>query len=358
MAASRRRPATIREVARLAGVGLGTVSRVLNNHPSVSTDAKQRVQEAIERLGYQPNLQARRLVKGRTETIGFVLGNRDFLDPFHAKMLSGAQRHFATTGHHVVYTTIDYSRAGSASGIVLPKIISLRGILDGAIVAGTNYTNLLAALDRLGLPYVVFGNNLITENGHDSCDTVSFDDVGGAVDLTSRLLEMGHEHIWYMGRTELPWFRRRYEGYATTMIDSGHKPRMWSDVEAEDSTSLGYLGLKQLLASGQRVTALCCGNDAVAFGACKAARESGLRIPEDISIAGFDDRDICFLTEPQLTTVRPFMEKVGSECARALLAKLNGSVERAPEVVIPTEVVIRGSTGPVRTAARDRVAVS
>ena len=170
------RPATIKEVARLAGVGLGTVSRVLNNHHSVSPETRERVRAAIDRLKYQPNLQARRLVRGKTETMGFVLGNRDFLDPFHAKMLSGVQRYFAETGQQVVYTSLQYSGDAAASSMVLPKILSLRGVLDGVILAGTNYPNLLAALDKTRLPHVVFGNNLIADNGRGLADSVSFDD--------------------------------------------------------------------------------------------------------------------------------------------------------------------------------------
>ena len=352
MVSSRRRPVTIRDVAKVGGVGLGTVSRVLNDHDSVSDKTRRRVQEAIERLNYQPNLQARRLVTGRTETVGFVLGNRDFLDPFHAKMLCGVQRCFAETGHHVVYTTLDYSSDGSAADIVLPKIISLRGVLDGVIVAGTNYTNLLVALDRVGLPYVVFGNNLVSDNGRGNHDTVSFDDAGGAAELAEKLIQLGHEHIWYIGHTALPWFRRRYEGYASAMKAHGLEPRVCTGIEAGDSTQFGRAGLIKLLDSGEKVTAACCGNDAVAFGAAKAAREKGLNLPADISIAGFDDREICFLTDPALTTVRPFLEKVGAECAKALLAKLNGAAGRLPEVIIPTEVVMRGSTGPCESSMK------
>ena len=352
MESSGRRPATIREVANLAGVGLGTVSRVMNNHISVSDSTRRRVKTAIERLNYQPNLQARRLVRGKTETVGFVLGNRDFLDPFHAKMLCGVQRYFAQTGHHVVYTALDYSPGGSAAGIVLPKMISLRGVLDGVIVAGTNYTNLLAALDRVGLPYVIFGNNLVSDNGRDNHDTISFDDTGGAAELTEKLIELGHEHIWYIGHTALPWFRRRYEGYANAMKAHGFAPRVCDGIEAETSTEFGRAGLTELVDSGHKITAACCGNDAVAFGAAKAARDKGLSVPADISIAGFDDRDICFLTDPALTTVRPFLEEVGAQCAKALLSKLNGAQGPLPEVIIPTEVVIRGSTGPCESSVK------
>lgn len=351
MESSSGRPATIREVAQYAGVGLGTVSRVLNNHPSVSPATRRRVEDAIEKLGYQPNLQARRLVKGKTETIGFVLGNRDFLDPFHAKMLTGVQRYFASTGHQVVYTSLQYSKDSSADGMVLPKIIRLRGVLDGVIVAGTNYPNLLEALDKVGLPYVVFGNNMVNGNGRKGHDTVSFDDVGGARKLAEKLIQLGHRHVWYIGRTGLPWFSRRYDGYAQAMEAHGFKPMLCTDVEGKDSTHFGAAAMTKLLDGGEPVTAVCCGNDVIAFGASKAARGRGLNVPDDISIAGFDDRDVCFLTEPELTTVRPFLEEVGAECAKMLLAKVDDSSARFPEVITPTEVVVRGSIGECKAAA-------
>lgn len=341
--ASDRPPATIREVARIAGVGLGTVSRVLNNHPSVSVDTRERVQSAIIELGYQPNIQARRLVKGRTETVGFVLGNRDFIDPFHAKVLAGAQRYFAETGHQVVYTSLEYSRDGSPDEMLLPKIISLRGVLDGVIVAGTNYSNLLTALDHIRMPYVVFGNNLVgSEIG--CCNSVSFDDENGMAELVEQLIVLGHRNIWYVGRTEFPWFCRRYKGYERVMKEHELNPRVCAATEAGNSTDYGHKSMAILLSSSESVSALCCGNDAIAYGVWKAVREKGLRVPDDISITGFDDRDICSLIEPNLTSVRPHLEETGAQCARLLLEKMQEDSEHVPGILIRTEVVMRGTT--------------
>lgn len=341
--ASDRSPATIREVARVAGVGLGTVSRVLNDHPSVSAETRERVRNAINDLGYQPNLQARRLVKGRTETVGFVLGNRDFIDPFHAKVLAGAQRYFAEAGHQVVYISLEYSRDGLPDEMVLPKIISLRGVLDGVIVAGTNYPNLLTALDHLNMPYVVFGNNLVG-NEIGCCDSVSFDDERGMAELVERIFALGHRHIWYIGRSEYPWFNRRYEGYARVMRSHGLETLTCSSLEAENSTEYGYKSAISLIESGNKVSAVCCGNDAIAYGAWKAVRERGLKVPEDINITGFDDRDICALTDPQMTSVRPYLEEIGGQCARLLIEKTNNDIGSLPGVVTKTEVVMRGTT--------------
>lgn len=336
---------TIEDVAREAGVGLGTVSRVLNNHPSVSDSTRNRVMDVVKRLNYRPNVQARRLVKGKAESICFVLSNREFIDPFHARVLHGAQKFFASLGQQVIYLPFDYPDTRDSESLVLPRIISARGVVDGVILAGTNRQNLLNALDTADVPYVVFGNNLLTDS-EDVPDSVWFDDRDGGRQVGRHLIEQELENIWFIGNTSQPWFRRRYEGCKHAVEISGKKLNLLSDISAADSIQYGYKAVAMLLDEKKQVDGIFAGNDAIAYGVWKALVERGLKIPDDIALVGFDDRELCVLTTPNLSSVATFNEEVGRECGKMLLEKLQNPGVKMPMVVIPTELVIRGSSDP------------
>lgn len=335
---------TISTVAQEAGVGLGTVSRVLNNHPSVSSATRQAVLEAMKKLGYQPNEQARRLARGLTETICFVLSNRSFMHSFHGRILQGVESHCSSVGRQVVFTTCRYSSDVPPSALQLPAIIRSKGAVDGFILAGTNYPNFLAALEQVELPFVFFGNNLIGQDCFDRPDTVLSDDTGGAYAATRHLQEIGHKKIAYVGNISYPWFRRRYEGYVQAMTEAGLQPM---SVEPSDtSVNYGLGAVREIVNKATQVTAIFAGNDHVAYGVWRGLREAGLSIPDDVSLVGFDDREESLLTEPPLTTVRVFKEEVGAECARMLLKKIESPNAIFDPVVLPTELLIRGSTAP------------
>ena len=336
---------TIQDVADEAGVGLGTVSRVLNNHPSVSDSTRKRVTAVVARLNYQPNVQARRLVKGKAETVCFVLSNREFIDPFHALVLRGAQRFFAALGQQVIYLPFEYPETTKSESLILPKIIAARGVVDGVILAGTNRTNLLEALEKSNVPYVVFGNNLLPDQ--DTLpDSVWFDDKDGGYQVGNHFLDHGRTSIWYLGAIKQPWFRRRYEGCRTAVEERGMKLELFEDIKAEDRVQYGYKAARAIVDEKREADAIFAGNDAVAYGVWKALDERNVSIPGDIAIVGFDDRELCQLTTPHLSSVRTFNEEVGRECARMLLQKLENPGQRMSAVILPTELVVRGSSDP------------
>jgi len=340
----------IRDVAREARVGLGTVSRVLNNHPSVSEETRQRVQEAIRLLHYRPSAQARRLVKGSTDTICFILSNREFLKTFHARILQGVQSFISTTDYQIIYIPISYQPQIPPSAITLPRIITYRDAVDGVIVAGTNYPNFLAALEEIRVPYVVFGNNMIGDVPDRRVDAVSFDEEGGAYEATKHLVDLGHRDIWFLGNTALPWFRDRFNGYLRAVSDHDLRGRWITESDTKDNVQFGSLAISQAIERDPEVTAVVTGNDHVAYGVWKGLRELGVAMPDDISVVGFDDTELCYLTDPPLTSVSVHNEEVGAECARMLLDKLHDPGKRFRERVLSTELIPRGSTGPVCTA--------
>src|ERR1700739_3227701 len=153
--------ATIRDVARAAGVGIGTISRVLNSNSQVSRKTRVRVLEAISRLRFRPNAQARRMLRRRAEMVCFLLSNRDFLHPFHARILQGVESYASGLKQHVLFAALHYSPRTPPDRIDLPPVLQELGLIDGVILAGTIYPNLLRRMGSIRMPFVAFSNNVV-----------------------------------------------------------------------------------------------------------------------------------------------------------------------------------------------------
>src|SRR6266516_8230891 len=195
---------TIREVARAAGVGVGTISRVLNSSSQVSRKTRARVLDAIRRLGFRPNAQARRILKRRAEMVCFLLSNRDFLHPFHARILQGVESYASGLKQHVLFAALHYSPKAPPDEIDLPPVLQEHGLIDGVILAGTVYPNLLRRIESIHMPFVAFSNNVVGLDGEQSYDQVGFDDFNGALQATRYLIAQGHRLIDFAGDMSYP----------------------------------------------------------------------------------------------------------------------------------------------------------
>jgi DNA-binding LacI/PurR family transcriptional regulator len=352
------RHVTMKEVARKAGVGIATVSRVLNNSARVEPATRKRVQGVIRRLGYRPNVQGRRLVKQAAEMVCFVLSNRHFVNPFHGGILWGAERALSSAGRDVVFTSLEYSPYTPPKHLALPRILSQRGIVDGVILSGTLYQNLLRLMEEWRIPCVLFGNNIMGggERGRmRPCDAVYYDD-SVARQLTALLIDLGHRAIWFAGDARMPWFRRRLQLYRAVMRERGLSPLEFTepDGDQERDYGLGYgeRAMEHILATGRPATAVFAGNDGIAYGIWKVLQRRGIRVPDDISLVGFDDVQEARLIEPPLTTARVPTEEIGRQCARLLLGKLEARGAPLPSRMVPTELVERASCAPPPAATR------
>lgn len=348
------RHVTIKDVARKARVGIATVSRVLNNSQRVDPLTRKRVQAAIQKLGYRPNATGRRLVKKSTEMVCFMLSNREFMNPFHSGILYGVERFLSQAGHEVVFTNLHYSATTPPEQLALPRIVTDRGIADGFILSGTNHVNLVQAMDRLGVTYVVFGNNLVGVPPGRRMDAVYYEDRAPSRQIVERLIAMGHRHIWFAADTRMPWFQVRAESYRAAMEAHGLPRLEYTEPYAGDyrdyGVNNGVQAMEHILAGGRPVTALVAGNDGIAYGAWRVLQRAGLRVPDDLSLVGFDDVQEAQLTDPPLTTIRVRTEEIGHACGRMLLEKLKSHGKPQPPVVIGTEIVERGSWSPPRSA--------
>jgi DNA-binding LacI/PurR family transcriptional regulator len=340
----------LQDIARAAGVSPATVSRVINRTGRVSQEIRDRVQESADRLAF--DLRDRR----RPRLLAFVLGNRSLLHPFHSRILAGAEAYCAQHGYHVVFLSVAYRPDLSAADIQVPHLLHRRDLVDGFILSGPHAQNLLDVLTATGQPLAVQGNNVLRPWREGDYDVVDYDDVDGSYQLTRHIQSLGHRAIWFVGNRRLPWFDRCYDGYARAMAEDGLTPRAMSP-DAEQPREAGYLGTKSLLASGEPVTAIFAGSDGVAQGACEALRDSGLRVPDDVSVAGLDDIEAATM-HPRLTTVHVFLEQIGRQLAELVISRIATPDLPARRVLVPTRLVKGESCAPPLTFTGPHVALT
>src|SRR3984893_14404125 len=242
------RKTTIREVAQAASVGIGTISRVLNSSSQVSRETRERVLQAIRRLGFRPNAQARRILKRRAEMVCFLLSNRDFLHPFHARILQGVESYASGLKQHVLFAALHYSPKTLPERIDLPPVLQEQGLIDGIILAGTIYPNLLRRIESINMPFVVFSNNVVGIDGECRFDEVGFDDFKGTLRATHHLIKKGHRRIDFCGDISYPWIRRRYDGYSHGMREIKVKPVVATSRQSQSFVEFGQGSVPALLA--------------------------------------------------------------------------------------------------------------
>ncbi|MBO0798158.1 MAG: LacI family DNA-binding transcriptional regulator [Blastocatellia bacterium] len=333
---SQKKP-SYKELARLAKVSPATVSRIVRGHLNVDPDLRTRVREAAGVLGI--DLDQKRNEKANI--VAFLLANRDLLHTFQARILSGAEVYCASHHRELLFMSFHYSPAVPARELHLPRILGEPGIVRAVILGGTNSPNMLTALREREIPFTVLGNNVMGEWNSKDFDAVYSDDIQGAYDLTTHLIAGGHREIWFIGDVDLPWYARCARGYRECMAAAGLRPRL-SRIHTDDRQQ-GYLAMRSILSKGEPITAVFAGSDQIARGVYEAVQQAGLRIPDDISIAGFNDTegDLMF---PPLTSVREFPETLGKHMAESVLKRIQHPERPALQITIPTQLVIRQST--------------
>jgi LacI family transcriptional regulator len=334
---------TIRDVARAAGVGVGTISRVLNSSPQVSGEMRARALQAIKRLGFRPNALARRVLRQRSEMVCFLLSNRDFLHPFHARILQGVESYASAVKQHVLFAALHYSSRMPPARINLPPVLLERGLIDGVILAGTIYPNLLRRIESINMPFVAFSNNVVGMDGEYRFDEVGFDDFKGTLRATHHLVQKGHRRIVFCGDISYPWIRRRFDGYSHGMHENKLKPALAAARHPQSFVDFGEDSVPAILSQQSRPTAIVAGNDEIAYGVWRSLCRHGVRVPDDISLVGFDDREEALLMDPPLSTVRVDKQGIGETCMKMLLERLHHPQMAFSQRILPTEFVIRAT---------------
>ena len=336
---------TLADVAKEAGVSAATVSRFMRGAVPVNMETRQRISTAAERLGF--DLTARR----SSRIIAFLLSNRGVLNPFHSSVMVGAEAYCAENGYYLLFLPLQYSLSAPAERLALPPILLQKTLVSGAVVAGINSVAMLELLGEQDVPWVALGNNVVKAWPQNKPQSVFFDEVRGAYDLTSYLLSLGHRDIAFAGNISLPWYERRFQGYETAMHEAG-LPVVSNDLGSLDSEEMGYLGARVLLERSPRPSAIFAGDDRAAVGVYKAARDHRLRIPEDLTVVGFDDHPESATLLPPLTTVRVFTHELGRQAAELLLKFIANPEDPPASVVLPTQIVRRESAAPPTSSAQ------
>lgn len=330
---------TSRDVAAAAGVSQATVSLVLGDkwHGRVSERTAGLVREAAAHLGYRPNLAARNLRLGTTRTALLVVPA--LTNEFFARVYTGAARVAAEHGFGVVlYPSPD------GTGPARDPFASARAALDG-VIASSMATDALTALGGTGgtgLPLVMLDSD---PDAHGAAAHVNLAMADGMRQVTSHLLAHGHRRFLHLASAVDSWtFDIRAEALSALLSPSAELRTVRAPLTVHGARTAMETALT---APGERPTAVVCDDDILAAGACKAARRLGLRVPDDLSVTGFDDLALATAVEPELTTVHLPAERVGEHGMAALLAVLNGTPWTAPD--LPVHLVVRDSTGPAPT---------
>jgi LacI family transcriptional regulator len=327
----------LRDVAAQAGVSTATVSRVLNGTATVSDVVRKRVERATQKLGYVPNGAARALSSRRMRAIGAIVPSIE--NGGFAAAISGLQRRLDEAGFSLLLASSQYDPKVELREATMLLSHGVDGIM---IVGGDHDKDLLPIIQKKQVPFV---ETWTTTDRH---PCVGFDNAKAAARLTEYLLDIGHTRIGVIaGQTRHnDRASRRVAGIRKSLADRGLKLESEWLIERPYRIPDGRLAMKSLLSSATRPTAVICGNDQLAFGAMIEAAAQGLKIPEDISVAGFNDLDYAAFLNPPLTTMRVPAEEIGRAAGDYLLGKITGA-SVLPMTEIEVSLIVRGSTGPL-----------
>jgi LacI family transcriptional regulator len=338
----KKRSVTIKDVARASGVSYATVSRVLTGYEFVRETTRRRVMEAAKNLGYVANIHARSLVGGRSQVIGLLVPNLD--NGYVGTITQGIDKELARANYDLMLYT-SHRHPGKES-LYVSAITD--GLTDGLLlVAPLVPATYIDALREQEFPYILIDQGDDTE----SSSVVEATNWQGAYEATRYLIQLGHTRIAFIkGLTVVRSAIDRFQGYKAALADCNIPFREILVIEGDYQQQTGYKATKSLLGNADpRPTAIFASNDLAAFGAMDAARECGLRIPDDISIIGFDDVPQASFVYPRLTTVRQPLEQMGQMAVKMLLEQIENQSRPPQRVALATQLIIRDSCAPYQT---------
>lgn len=329
---------TMKDVAREAKVSITTVSNVINgNYSHVSPETVSTIKSIIDELNYTPNMSARSLVKNNSQIIGvinfYVSPKESFIqDPFHAALLDSIEKTLTKKGYYMMVNSV----SSEDELLTLLRCWSM----DGFIITGTlgkeNFDGLLSA----NKPFVLVDSYLKNPNAM----SVGLEDYRGGFLATKYLIDRGHRDIVFASPKPIPGgvIDERLRGYKTALAEAGINVSEHNIYHQELTVTEG-IRLGHKLAKRKNITAVVTTADWLAAGIISGLRDQNVRVPEDISVIGFDDLDICMLTNPRLTTIHQDPQIKGQLLAEMITRVLNGKQMINPNIVLPVNLVERES---------------
>lgn len=313
----------IKDIARACGVGVSTVSRVINDHPDVSEQTKKKVLEAVDKYHYIPNNSARNLVSPNSNSVGIIAKGKT--NPFYSQMITTMEEVINEAGYLITLQQIDHSDDEIKSGALLATEKNLQGI----IFLGGNYNHTDEEIKCLHVPFVftTFTNEFGTlENSMYS--SVAIDDEKEGYRATSYALEMGHKNVAIImaSKEDKSASDLRFRGYKRALLEHGTKfEENLTEITGDFSLKNAYEATNKLLDKKIDISCIFAISDMMAIAACKAAIDRSLKVPEDISVIGIDGIEISKYTNPTITTLKQPAEEMARESASILLGLIKGA---------------------------------
>ncbi|MEV0262067.1 LacI family DNA-binding transcriptional regulator [Streptomyces sp. NPDC050617] len=337
---ARRATPTLEAVAARAGVGRGTVSRVINGSPRVSERTRAIVEQAVAELGYVPNRAARALAAGSSDAIALVipeLETRLFAEPYFSDVIRGVGAELADTDMQLLLTLIrtpkerkrfaDYLAAHRVDGVLLVSVHADDPLPD--------------LLEEIEMPAVLSGRR----SARETVAYVDSDNVDGARQAVAHLCARGRRAVATItGPLDMYVAQCRLDGYREGLAAAGHAPDDLLVAPADFTEEGGRRAMRELLDRRPGLDAVFVASDVMASGARQVLRESGRRVPDDVALVGFDDSAVARHMDPPLTSVRQPIEEMGRTMARVLLQEIEERTADRPQVVLPTELTERESS--------------
>jgi LacI family transcriptional regulator len=327
---------TIKDVAREANVSVATVSRVLNGSGPVSDETRRRIREVAGRMRYVPHSGARSLITSKTETLGVLLP--DLYGEFFSEVIRGMDDTAQKNGFHLLISRAYADRHG-----IETAIRAMRGRVDGVVAMSPD----LDAESLLNLPSTIPVVLLCSVPRGNEIDSLTIQNSRGAKEMVSHLISLGHRRIAIIKGSPRNYdAAERLRGYRTALREAGILPDHSLERAGNFTEAAGYAAALELLALRERPTAIFAANDSMAIGALSALRESGVEVPKEMAVAGFDDIPLARYMDPPLSSVHVPICELGARAVDLLLhgiAHKNDHARRRERV--STELVIRRSTG-------------
>jgi len=331
--------ATIYDIAREAGVSIATVSQVINGKGKISEKRRAEIIEIMERLHYQPSAIAAALTGKQTYTLGLLVP--DISNPYFAELARAVEDRSRQLGYSVVICSTDNKDERVERYLNLLQQKRVDGMMIGT---GIDNAEILSPLLQQSIPVALIARHMPSLSVH----TVTIDDILGGALAAEHLLELGHTRLAVLSEpSKVSSSQERVRGFRETLIKAGQtlEPNQIRESAADLSSAKKEALL--LLGENDHPTGLFCCNDIQAIGALQAAKELGLRVPEDVSIIGFDNTILASVTSPPLTTVAQPIEELGHRAVDLLIEELKDERKEPQKIVLKPELVIRDSAGRV-----------
>lgn len=332
---------TIKDIAKATGVSPSTVSRVIADHPRISAETKKKVRKAMKELGYHPNVHARNLVAKSTKAIGVVLplsADKALQNPFFPEVLRG----IGSITHKEKYTMVLSSGQTEEELLAEVERMVYGSYVDGMILLYSRVNDPVTNfLRERNFPFVIVGKPFEYMNEITHVDNDNFT---AAKEITEHLIEQGHEKIAFIGGAQdLFVTMDRQKGYETALKEAGLEIREDYHIHTEFLRSAGREAVESLSVLDERPTGIVISDDLISLGVLSMLEDSGVRVPEDVSIVSFNNVYLSEITRPALTTVDIQIYELGAQSAKALIEKTVNESEPVKRIIIPHQIIYRDS---------------